>query len=348
MPVLEIIKLFTISVGLPYFLLASNSPLVQAWFHRLFPAQTAYRLYAVSNIGSLLGLISYPLLVEPLLTLPWQGWMWSVGYLGYVGLAIWGAIRAWKHQSATIADPGVVTSDQPSPISWRDRLLWIGLAAMASLFLLATTAHITQEIAVIPFLWVVPLTIYLLSFIVTFSGEHYYSRNLLLFLFVLSFLSVFWTVINVEAIPILIQIFVHSFLFTFCMICHVELYRLRPQQSQLTIFYLLVSVGGALGGIFVTFMAPLLFRGYWEYPLGLILAWLIFFLVTFRLPESGLRWHRRILWAGLICAVGLMYVCVSIDINNSVLLARNFYAATALKFSNRPMTRHDGMLLYTV
>lgn len=152
MPVLEIIKLLTISVGLPYFLLASNSPLVQVWFHRLFPTQTAYRLYAVSNVGSLLGLISYPLLVEPLFTLPVQGWMWSIGYLCYVGFAIWGAIRAWRHQSSTIVRPEIVASGSSATIPWRDLLLWIGLAATASLFLLATTARITQDVAVIPFL----------------------------------------------------------------------------------------------------------------------------------------------------------------------------------------------------
>jgi hypothetical protein len=280
MPVLEIIKLLTISVGLPYFLLASNSPLVQAWFHRLFPNQTAYRLYAVSNIGSLLGLISYPLLVEPLLTLPWQGWMWSIGYLCYAGFAMWGAIRAWRHQSATTASPETVVSDPPSTLSWRDLLLWIGLAATASLFLLATTARITQEIAVIPFLWVLPLTIYLASFIITFSGDRYYNRNIFSGIFVFFFLAVFWAVTGVETTPLAVQIMIYSLcLFAVCMICHGELYRLRPQQSQLTMFYLMVSVGGAFGGLFITFVAPVIFRGYWEYPLGLVLAWLILDLI---------------------------------------------------------------------
>jgi hypothetical protein len=332
MPVLEIIKLLTISVGLPYFLLASNSPLVQAWFHRLFPNQTAYRLYAVSNIGSLLGLISYPLLVEPLLTLPWQGWMWSIGYLCYAGFAMWGAIRAWRHQSATTASPETVVSDPPSTLSWRDLLLWIGLAATASLFLLATTARITQEIAVIPFLWVLPLTIYLVSFIITFSGDRYYNRDIFLGIFVFSFLAVFWTVTELETTPIVVQIMTYSLcLFAVCMICHGELYRLRPQQSQLTMFYLMVSVGGAFGGLFITFVAPVIFRGYWEYPLGLVLAWLMFFLVTFRLPESNLKWHRRIVWGGLIGAGLLMYIFITIDVQNSVSLQRNFYAATRIK-----------------
>jgi hypothetical protein len=126
MPVLEIVKLLMISVGLPYFLLASNSPLVQAWFHRLFPTQTAYRLYAISNIGSLLGLVSYPLLVEPLFMLPVQGWMWSIGYLRYVGFALWGTIKALQHWSATVIYPEIEASDRPIRLSWSDRLLWIG------------------------------------------------------------------------------------------------------------------------------------------------------------------------------------------------------------------------------
>lgn len=332
MPVLEIVKLLMISVGLPYFLLASNSPLVQAWFHRLFPTQTAYRLYAISNIGSLLGLVSYPLLVEPLFTLPVQGWMWSIGYLCYVGFALWGTIKALQHRSATVIYPEIEASDRPIRLSWSDRLLWIGLAATASLFLLATTARITQEIAVVPFLWVLPLTIYLLSFIITFANERYYNRNIFLGIFIFSFLAVIWAVIGLVTIPIIIQITIYSLcLFAVCMICHGELYRLRPQQSQLTTFYLLVSVGGALGGIFVTFVAPVIFKGYWEYPLGLVLAWLLFFLTTFHRSETGLKWQRLMLWAGLICAGFLMYLFISLDLESSVLLQRNFYAATRIK-----------------
>lgn len=335
-PVLEIVKLLVISVGLPYFLLASNSPLLQAWFHRLFPDQTAYRLYAFSNIGSLLGLISYPLLVEPSLTLPLQGWMWSIGYLCFGCLAIWGARRAWQHKSAIASPASTITSNASLSPAWRDYLLWVGLAATASLFLLATTARITQEVAVVPFLWVLPLTIYLLSFIITFSGERYYSRNIFFAIFIFSFLLVLWVIFGVETIPIVIQIAVYTLcLFAVCMICHGELYRLRPQQSRLTIFYLLVSVGGALGGVFITFVAPTLFQGYWEYPLGLVSAWLVFFLTILRNPETIRGWYRlavhAVIWAGFIFSVGFMYLFIVVDVESSVVLKRNFYAVTRVK-----------------
>ncbi len=325
-PVLEILKLLTFSVGLPYFLLASNSPLIQAWFYRQFPQRTTYALYAFSNLGSLLGLITYPLLVEPFLSLQQQGWLWSFLYLVYAGLVTILTFSAAKRSSL----PAQRHSETITAPSLKDGMLWVFLAAIASLFLLVTTAQITQEIAVVPFLWVLPLTIYLLSFILTFSGERWYARGLFSALLLLSMALVLWALIERATMPLLLQIAIYALtLFAVAMICHGELYRLRPHPIHLTRFYLLVSVGGAMGGIFATLIAPLLFRGFWEYPIALTLTWLmllLFFLQrTKTTPRLGWLSQLLILALGLGLSVTVTYQFIYTDLSRSLLLARNFY-----------------------
>lgn len=336
-PVWEITKILTISVGLPYFLLSANSPLIQTWFHRAFPEKTAYRLYALSNIGSLLGLITYPILIEPFLTLVWQGWMWSLLYIAYAGLAAWGAIQGLRVQPVTTAVPNAgLNLPKEIHLNWRDIVLWIALAATASVLLLATTSQITQEVAVIPFLWVLPLTIYLLSFILAFSGERWYSRQLFLLLFFASTILVGWALGRSEDISIGLQIGIYSLaLFTACMVCHGELYRMRPHPVRLTTFYLLVSVGGSIGGIFITFIAPQVFRGYWEMPLGFSLCWLFFFLAFIRHPETGKRslfvLNNVLMMSALIFSAARAYQFIRSDLNGSILLERNFYGVLRIR-----------------
>jgi hypothetical protein len=325
---------------LPYFLLSSNSPLVQAWLHRSFPDKTAYRLYALSNIGSLLGLVTYPVLVETYLPLAGQAWTWSLGYIAYAGLAAYGAIRSLRAQRngepAAISLESVTNTPKSDRLNWGDMILWVSLAAAASILLLATTSHITQEVAVIPFLWVLPLTIYLLSFILAFSGERWYSRRLFLLLFFAATLLVGWALGRADDINIALQIGIYSLaLFVACMVCHGELYRLRPHPERLTNFYLLVSVGGALGGTFITFAAPVLFRGYWELPLGYALTWLLFFLVALRRPEVMQRWlyvaSHVILLSALVFSSVRAFQFIQSDINGSLLLERNFYGVVRVK-----------------
>lgn len=335
-PVWQIVRLLAVSVGLPYFLLASNSPLIQAWFHRAFPGQTAYRLYALSNIGSLLGLVTYPVLVEPTLTLVWQGRAWALLYAVYAGLAGWGAVGALRTKPVSGADPQPAASEQIPALRWQDTGLWIGLAAAASILLLATTSHITQEIAVIPFLWVLPLTIYLLSFILAFSGERWYSRQVYLALFFVSTLLVGWALGRSESVNTILQIGIYSLaLLAACMVCHGELYRLRPHPARLTIFYLLVSVGGALGGIFITFAAPVLFRGYWELPFGFVFGWLLFFFVTLRRPEVRRRRqfviNNVLLLSALLFSVVRGFQFIQADLRDSLLLVRGFYGVVRVK-----------------
>ncbi|MEF3275499.1 MAG: fused MFS/spermidine synthase [Chloroflexus sp.] len=342
-PVLEILKLLVISVGLPYFLLASNSPLMQAWFHRLFPERSAYRLYAISNIGSLLGLVTYPVLVEPLLTLPVQGWMWTLGYLCFAVLVAWGTFRIWRSKAhgrnegvvVAVASAGNHSGDQLS-IRWLQLVLWIVLPANASLLLLAITSHITQEVAVIPFLWVLPLTIYLVTFILAFSGERWYSRQFFIpLLFVVTILVV-WAVMRGPGLSIIWQIAIYNlFLFAACMICHGELYHLRPHPERLTLFYLLVSVGGALGGIFTTFIAPLIFRAYWELVVGIVLVWALSLLIVLHNRQPEPRWSFVLYRALSILALGLSLfltiLFIQSDVTDSLVLERNFYGVVRVK-----------------
>ena len=286
-PILDIFKLLTISVGLPYFILASNGPLMQAWFTRIFPDRSYARLYALSNVGSLLGLLAYPVLIEPTLSLRLQGWMWSLGFILFGFLAGWVALKSGRKKPLT--QPAVDSVKQPHPERRTERLLrslpskgrpghnlmslWIALSATASLFLLSVTNQISQEVAVIPFLWIVPLTLYLLSFILAFSGERGYNRKFYSLLFILSAALTLFVILNATSLHVYWQIIAYCLLlFSVCMLCHGELYVLRPHAEHLTTFYLMVSIGGALGGIFVSLIAPLIFNGYWEFFVGLAMA----------------------------------------------------------------------------
>ena len=284
-PILDIFKLLIISVGLPYFVLASNGPLMQAWFSRIFPQNSYARLYALSNFGSLLGLLAYPTLIEPNLSLKDQGWLWSSGFVIFGMLVI--GIAFQNRRAAPLATPvpfdqtqgepaSVPSSRRPSPTLLT---LWIVLSATASLLLLSITNQISQEVAVIPFLWILPLSLYLLSFILTFSGERGYNRKLYLILFACSVGLLIFVLVNIESVSIYLQITAYCLLmFSACMLCHGELYTLRPEAQHLTSFYLMVSVGGALGGIFTSLIAPLIFKGYWEFMVALAMSlalWLI-------------------------------------------------------------------------
>jgi hypothetical protein len=270
-PVLDIFKLLIISVGLPYFILASNGPLMQAWFSRIFPALSYARLYAISNIGSLLGLLAYPVLIEPNLSLQSQGWMWSIGFILFGLFAVWIAIQ--NGRASPLSKPTTDSVRSSALPSLALRFLWIALSATASLFLLSVTNQISQEVAVIPFLWILPLALYLLSFILTFSSESGYNRKFYSGLFIAATISTLFVMLNATALHVYWQILAYSLLlFSTCMLCHGELYLLRPEADHLTSFYLMVSIGGALGGLFVSLVAPLIFNGYWEFFVGLAMT----------------------------------------------------------------------------
>ena len=284
-PTLRIFGLLAMTVGLPYFLLSTTGPLIQAWFvrERAKPGSTPYRLYSLSNLGSMLALLSYPVLVEPYLAARTQGYGWSACYVLFVlfcGLTCWRGRNA-KDLSRALPSESPPVSEAPDAGLM---LIWIGLAACASTLLLAVTNHLSQNVAAIPFLWVLPLAIYLLSFILCFDGDGWYRRQWFLRLLAVMLVGMAYALFSdVENMPLLISLPLFSVgLFVCCMVCHGELARLKPDPRRLTLFYLMVSIGGAIGGVFVGLIAPNVFSGYFELPLGLVACALVVLLALRR------------------------------------------------------------------
>src|SRR5687767_8322328 len=270
-PVSWILLVLGASVGLPYFLLAANSPLLQAWFARARPDENPYRLFAVSNLGSLVALLGYPFAVEPFLGGAGQVSLWSWLFAGF---AILCAAVAW------VTPPGKVAREETTvvaPLVKGDVLMWLALSGTGSVLLLAVTNHLTLNVASVPLLWLAPLTLYLASFILTFDGGRWY-RPRWLWIFVLVWLiAMGWLLVDSEYdfdLPMQLGIYLPG-LFFGCLFCHGELYRLRPPPSQLTAFYLVVSAGGALGGLAVAVLAPLAFSAYYELGIGLVVLALL-------------------------------------------------------------------------
>ena len=346
LPIWGILRLLAVSVGVSYFLLSSNSTLMQAWFNRDDRTRSPYRLYALSNAGSLLALISYPIIFEPNLTLRAQAYLWSLGYVGFAISAAYLALRTYQRIQADDAQGGEDSQpgEEKRP-SLGLHALWIGLAACASTLLISVTSHITQEVAVIPFLWVLPLTIYLLTFILAFSGEHLYSRRLyLIAFFVTSFASV-WTLVRWPRFSIIIEIIIYALLlFVCCMICHNELFKLRPHPRFLPSFYLMVAVGGAVGGIYVNLLAPYLFSsGFWELQWGLVACGVLLIIIMQleRMPARQKRQRRsreravQNRWSlkPVVIVLSIVVLLLSTSIilimrtitSNTLLATRNFY-----------------------
>ncbi len=340
-PILDIFKLLLVAVGMPYFMLSTNSPLMQAWFSRAQPGRSPYWLYALSNTGSLLGLLAYPFLIEPRLTLKEQGWMWAGGYALFALIAGWSTIRS--HRLKAGAAPAG-TPLQPAPPAPRPgvrlQALWIILSAIGTAMLLATTSQITQDVAPIPFLWVLPLAMYLVSFILCFSSERWYSRKVFAGLMVMATAGYAWALLNPQA-QFISLITVYCFiLFVGVMICSGETYRLRPHPAYLTRFYLMISIGGALGGAAVNLAAPLVFKGYWELPVsfGLVWALLLALFVARRVPapEKKVRFIFNVLAAAVILLAGGLsaFSLAGGKTSGDVFEARNFYGVVRVKEIN--------------
>ena len=266
-PTGTIMLLLLVTAGLPYVILSATSPLLQRWFHWQHPSRSAYRLYALSNAGSLIALLSYPFVVEPLLPVRMQAEMWSWGYGAFVLACGWCAWDVSRRPGAE-PEPEEETSE-PSPGAV-EILWWLALSACGSALLLATTNQMSQEVAVVPFLWVLPLSLYLLSFILCFESDRWYRRTPWAILLAVTTPAACVMLGTGGVLPIEAQIVVFSAaLFAGCMACHGELALARPHGRHATKFYLILAFGGALGGLFVAVLAPRLFPAYWEYPFSL-------------------------------------------------------------------------------
>ncbi|MCC6534068.1 MAG: fused MFS/spermidine synthase [Burkholderiales bacterium] len=331
-PVLRILGLLAATIGLPYFLLSTTGPLVQAWFARSFPSGTVYRLFALSNFGSLLALIAYPPLIEPWIPTRAQSLSWSAGYALFVALCIAAGIFSLR-AAGNAAASAVLADAEPggsAPVA-REYVLWLLLAAMGSYMLLAVTNHITQNVASVPFLWILPLILYLITFILCFEGRGWYQRRFFLGPLAVTVLAMAWglhaggEIMEVtDAVPLYC-----AGLLVCCMFYHGELAALKPAPRYLTRFYLMVSLGGALGGLFVGVIAPLVFVTYYEFGIGLVITALLALYLLWPLPK----------WIPAL-ALGVAVACTYFVVEyigelkrGTILMTRNFYGTLRVKDS---------------
>lgn len=334
----RILAMLAANVALPFGLLAATGPLLQVWFARVLPSRSPYPLYAVSNAGSLLGLLSFPFLVEPSLRLSTQGWLWSVGYAAtgaaVVGCAFW----ASRGARASTLPPASLPEEEGAPDAVRVAL-WVGLPASAVVLFMGVTNHLCLDVASAPFLWIVPLSIYLLTLILCFGSERIYVRGLFM---PLAVASLAWLMAAAEWTP------GHRFgfasagsvagtalryglaLFCGCMVVHGELHRLRPGARRLTAFYLCLAGGGALGGLFVGLAAPRLFLGYRELPIGVAACWGLALVAVWRAPGGVFVGRSRVAaWSAVLgltaAAVGLYTLRAIRPEPGTLAVERNFF-----------------------
>jgi len=285
-PVLSLLGLLVVAVGLPFFVVSATAPLLQRWFsatrHHL--ADDPYFLYRASNLGSMVALLAYPAVVEPRLRLADQGRWWAAGYLVLVVLTAACALAPRKTAAPPPPDGATVegTADPPPddppppPLGLARRARWVALSFVPSSFMLAATTYVTTEIAAVPLLWVIPLAIYLLSFVVVFSRRPFLFMGVAGQLQVVLVLELVFLVLLQATQPVLLVVAtILLALFLSALVCHGRLADDRPPSARLTEFYLWVALGGALGGVFNAVVAPLAFDSIVEYPLAIVAACLL-------------------------------------------------------------------------
>jgi hypothetical protein len=325
----RILGLLAATIGLPYFLLSTTGPLVQVWFARSFPEGTVYRLFALSNLGSLLALVCYPFAVEPWITTAAQSQGWSAAYAAFVALCAGSALYSLRAPAHTRAVPPAAPANGAPPPTAHDYSMWLLLSAMGSFMLLAVTNHITHDVASVPFLWILPLTLYLLSFILCFEGRGWYRRSIFLGPLAVIVGAMAWAlhaergIMDIkEAIPLFCV-----GLFVTCMFFHGELAAMKPAPRYLTSFYLMVSLGGALGGAMVGLVAARLFDTYYELGIGLVVTLLLAAYVT--------RAMHAVVTVALFAATGFslyhVYSYIEMLSKDARVMTRNFYGTLRVK-----------------
>jgi hypothetical protein len=286
-PTVRILGLLSATIGLPYFLLSTTGPLLQAWFARSFPAGTVYRLFALSNFASLLALISYPFVFEPWVPTATQSYGWSLAYGVFVALCVASALYSVRSQPSSVPAARTIAqmNDGPAP-TLGDFVLWLAFSTMGSFMLLAVTNYITHDVASVPFLWILPLTLYLITFILCFEGRGWYKRHIFLGPLLVAVGAMAWALHadrGIHDIKEAVALF-SAGLFVCCMFFHGELANMKPAPRYLTGFYLMVALGGALGGVLVGFVAPRFFVTYYEFGAGLVITLLLAAYVVRQMP----------------------------------------------------------------
>jgi SAM-dependent methyltransferase len=321
-PIFLILGMLAFTIGLPYFLLSTTSPLLQAWFARRFPGRNPYRLFALSNLASLLALLGYPFLLEPWIATRMQAFGWSAGYVLFAALAAWAALSSRNAVAVPVAQSSATAVDDAPPTLAR-QVLWCTLAATGSVMLLAVSNHITQNVAAVPLLWVVPLSIYLVTFILCFDGKGWYRRDLFLAVLSAVLAVMAWSIADPSVThDLTIQLTVFAIgLFVACMFCHGELVRLKPAPAYLTRFYLMVSLGGAIGAALVGIVAPLVLPADFELNGVLVLCALLLLWQARRDPIV----YPALATVAIASTIGCAIWSVTNFYDTTIVAKRNFY-----------------------
>jgi len=345
-PVARILLLLSATVGLPYVLLAATAPMVQDWLARIGGAdgdprgRAVYWLYALSNLGSLLGLLAYPAAIERLLSIRGQALFWSAGFVMFFAACAWSAVHVMR-TPVVGSDDAIAGSKDPAYAAIAgskdpaygsgigDGAMWILLSLTGTGLLLAVTNELCQNVAVVPLLWIVPLTLYLLTFILCFSGL--YRRSIWMWPLIAALGGVGWLVRQTATMPYSVQVgTLLGALFFGCMVCHGELVAIRPPARRLTAFYLAVAAGGSIGGIAVAIAAPMVLTRLWEYPFFAVMPLALLTIAAARDPQSRLRrgWWRL----GWLVLAGSLAAIVTVLVRHAdtgdereVARRRNFY-----------------------
>jgi hypothetical protein len=339
-PVTTIFATLTFTIGLPFLLLGATSPLLQVWFFRTWGGSVPYRLFALSNAGSLLALVAYPFVVEPHLTLGFQRTLWSFGFLVY---AVFCALLTRPVKDAAVQTSTV--NEDPIPPSRRtSKWLWFLLPMAAAMQLSAVTAHLTVNIAAIPLLWMLPLAAYLLTFILAFEFSTLYRRGIVVRLLVVMLASLGYAISKTDvSLPIGIAIlFFLIECFLAGLFCHAETYALRPQRSsETTLFYLLIAAGGAAGTFFIGIASPLIFSANYDLAISFFITALLAIPVTWR---DG--WPQRLLWSTASTLLLIFAIMLhSAYARDAILEVRNFYGTLRVKATTTPLGDPERMLL---
>lgn len=345
-PTLRVLVLLAVSVGLPYFALAATSPLVQHWFARVLPGWSVYRLYALSNLGSLAALVSYPFVIEPALSRRGQSLGWSWLFAAFAVPCAVSAIIAAKRVRSPAAgediaeggvgadpadDPAAAPPPERAAMTWRSSLLVLLLTGLASALLMSATNEICQQVAPFPFLWVLPLTLYLLAFIFCFEYPRLYWRSIFYPLAAAATLGSTFVMMRRADFSLPVQVAAHSAaLVLCCIICLGETMRLRPAARQLTRYYLLVALGGVIGAALVALAAPVVFSHFLELHVSLALTWITALGILLLRRDSALRGFRRPwAWLPAIILLPLLLVGLYFDATFSspdrIFADRSFY-----------------------
>jgi hypothetical protein len=316
-PAFQIIIILSIGVGVPYFLLSTTSIILQKWFSTVREGESPYLFYAFSNAASLIAILSYPFVIEPFLSIKTQGLLWSIGFIVYIALLLFSCVSVLffmknrshpKHMKASALSYHLPTKKKIA--------LWFVLSFSATLMLLSITAVLTQSIAPVPFLWLLPLSLYLLSFIISFSGERWYPRNAVAYLFLLTMPWALLFLLIGTPSTIIGALIYGTVLFTACLLSNGELYHSRPHPHALDIFYFVIALGSAVGGIFVGLVAPVIFDWVWELYLGFYFSFVIAMIALLYYKRSLLYRWSTIFFASqkeryLFVAIGFPVVFIS-------------------------------------